>query len=178
MPQRSFGTSRDRERRVRSRMRIEGAIVRTGRSRPMPPAGVCAAWREPVGRPSQPSSGNGAPVAAAACAGDPSRIRTCNPRSRNPLLYPVELWDRQRPYTTANMKNPLRWQPVSGWNRPYDALSKRWNFLIRYSISEKRITSEASRCRAHRLLDRPEPGFARRTLIDTLGRSRHTCHQN
>ena len=26
--------------------------------------------------------------------GDPSRIRTCNPRSRNPLLYPVELWDR------------------------------------------------------------------------------------
>jgi hypothetical protein len=25
--------------------------------------------------------------------GDPSRIRTCNPRSRNPLLYPVELWD-------------------------------------------------------------------------------------
>jgi hypothetical protein len=39
--------------------------------------------------------------------GDPSRIRTCNPRSRNPLLYPVELWDRRRPYTTANMKNPL-----------------------------------------------------------------------
>jgi hypothetical protein len=27
-------------------------------------------------------------------SGDPSRIRTCNPRSRNPLLYPVELWDR------------------------------------------------------------------------------------
>jgi hypothetical protein len=27
--------------------------------------------------------------------GDPSRIRTCNPRSRNPLLYPVELWDRR-----------------------------------------------------------------------------------
>ena len=26
--------------------------------------------------------------------GAPSRIRTCNPRSRNPLLYPVELWDR------------------------------------------------------------------------------------
>jgi hypothetical protein len=26
--------------------------------------------------------------------GDPSRTRTCNPRSRNPLLYPVELWDR------------------------------------------------------------------------------------
>ncbi len=30
--------------------------------------------------------------------GDPSRIRTCNPRSRNPLLYPVELWDRGIPY--------------------------------------------------------------------------------
>src|SRR6185369_15953493 len=27
-------------------------------------------------------------------SGDPSRTRTCNPRSRNPLLYPVELWDR------------------------------------------------------------------------------------
>lgn len=26
--------------------------------------------------------------------GDPDRIRTCNPRSRNPLLYPVELRDR------------------------------------------------------------------------------------
>ena len=48
--------------------------------------------------------------------GDPSRIRTCNPRSRNPLLYPVELWDRpggSRPRyppfslsSTANMKNP------------------------------------------------------------------------
>ena len=52
-------------------------------------------------------------------SGDPSRIRTCNPRSRNPLLYPVELWDRPggsrprySPYrlslsSTANMKNPL-----------------------------------------------------------------------
>ena len=26
--------------------------------------------------------------------GDPGRARTCNPRSRNPLLYPVELRDR------------------------------------------------------------------------------------
>jgi hypothetical protein len=44
--------------------------------------------------------------------GDPSRIRTCNPRSRNPLLYPVELWDRWRLYTIANMKNPqLRQTP-------------------------------------------------------------------
>jgi hypothetical protein len=46
--------------------------------------------------------------------GDPSRIRTCNPRSRNPLLYPVELWDRPaRPpslHSTANMKNPPRRQ--------------------------------------------------------------------
>jgi hypothetical protein len=44
-------------------------------------------------------------------SGDPSRIRTCNPRSRNPLLYPVELWDhpatRSRGlHSTANMKNP------------------------------------------------------------------------
>ena len=42
--------------------------------------------------------------------GDPSRIRTCNPRSRNPLLYPVELWDRnfRKPglHSIANMKNP------------------------------------------------------------------------
>src|SRR3954463_4801027 len=41
--------------------------------------------------------------------GDPSRIRTCNPRSRNPLLYPVELWDRSFTahglHSTANMKN-------------------------------------------------------------------------
>lgn len=44
-------------------------------------------------------------------SGDPSRIRTCNPRSRNPLLYPVELWDRWRLYTIANMKNP-RWRQV------------------------------------------------------------------
>jgi hypothetical protein len=45
--------------------------------------------------------------------GDPSRIRTCNPRSRNPLLYPVELWDRRelhsiaKLHSIANMKNPL-----------------------------------------------------------------------
>jgi hypothetical protein len=39
--------------------------------------------------------------------GDPSRIRTCNPRSRNPLLYPVELWDRRDLLSIANMKNPL-----------------------------------------------------------------------
>jgi hypothetical protein len=40
-------------------------------------------------------------------SGDPSRIRTCNPRSRNPLLYPVELWDHRGLHSTANMKNPL-----------------------------------------------------------------------
>jgi hypothetical protein len=60
--------------------------------------------------------------------GDPSRTRTCNPRSRNPLLYPVELWDRCHAtsfgaalgaggqagepnhgsvHSTVNMKNPL-----------------------------------------------------------------------
>ena len=50
--------------------------------------------------------------------GDPSRIRTCNPRSRNPLLYPVELWDRWGQFSTANMKNPLprqaRSEPIPG----------------------------------------------------------------
>ena len=48
--------------------------------------------------------------------GDPSRIRTCNPRSRNPLLYPVELWDRSftapRLHSIANMKNPLSGQAL------------------------------------------------------------------
>src|SRR5471030_726223 len=39
-------------------------------------------------------------------AGDPSRIRTCNPRSRNPLLYPVELWDRRTPHITTIIKKP------------------------------------------------------------------------
>ena len=49
--------------------------------------------------------------------GDPSRTRTCNPRSRNPLLCPVELWDRfclDRDglclHTIANMKIPLSCQ--------------------------------------------------------------------
>src|SRR6267154_2847194 len=49
--------------------------------------------------------------------GDPSRIRTCNPRSRNPLLYPVELWDRNFSklglHSIANMKNPLSGQAPS-----------------------------------------------------------------
>ena len=54
-------------------------------------------------------------------AGDPNRIRTCNPRSRNPLLYPVELWDRRfrprvRPrglHSIANMKKSPSGQVVS-----------------------------------------------------------------
>jgi hypothetical protein len=37
--------------------------------------------------------------------GDPSRIRTCNPRSRNPLLYPVELWDRWGAFIPPELKN-------------------------------------------------------------------------
>ena len=56
-------------------------------------------------------------------AGDPGRIRTCSPQSRNLMLYPVELRDRlgrdlvggmpvrpnasRRLHSTANMKNPL-----------------------------------------------------------------------
>src|SRR5665811_88338 len=61
-------------------------------------------------------------------AGDPSRIRTCNPRSRNPLLYPVELWDRWRPYNIANMKNPLsrqaRPEPESQTKRQSKAVDR------------------------------------------------------
>ncbi|WP_213253011.1 helix-turn-helix domain-containing protein [Bradyrhizobium sp. sBnM-33] len=44
--------------------RIEAVIVRNlARSRPTPPTGARAAWRGPVGSPSQPSSGYGAPSA-------------------------------------------------------------------------------------------------------------------
>src|SRR5688500_16578605 len=64
--------------------------------------------------------------------GDPSRIRTCNPRSRNPLLYPVELWDRSfsalRLHSTANMKNPLSGQalsePFSASERPTETVER------------------------------------------------------
>ena len=63
-----------------------------------------------------------------ALSGDPSRIRTCNPRSRNPLLYPVELWDRWRLHSIANMKNPLRRQvrsePFSAIRRPSGAVGR------------------------------------------------------
>ncbi len=58
-------------------------------------------------------------------AGDPSRIRTCNPRSRNPLLYPVELWDHNFRtlglLSIANMKNPLRRQAGS---EPFSAIPR------------------------------------------------------
>src|ERR1700737_3243008 len=40
-------------------------------------------WRGEAGRGTSP------------CDGDPSRIRTCNPRSRNPLLYPFVLLYRR-----------------------------------------------------------------------------------
>jgi hypothetical protein len=60
--------------------------------------------------------------------GDPSRIRTCNPRSRNPLLYPVELWDRCRLHSIANMKNPrsrqVRSEPFLGDQRPSRAVGR------------------------------------------------------
>src|SRR6266436_7028091 len=62
--------------------------------------------------------------------GDPSRIRTCNPRSRNPLLYPVELWDRRGQFSTANMKNPLprqaRSEPLPGPARQSRAGRSAW----------------------------------------------------
>src|SRR5439155_4096208 len=45
--------------------------------------------------------------------GDPGRIRTCNPQSRNLMLYPVELRDRRGLFSTGNMKNPLRSQAGS-----------------------------------------------------------------
>jgi hypothetical protein len=67
--------------------------------------------------------------------GDPSRIRTCNPRSRNPLLYPVELWDRnfRKPglHSIANMKNPLSGQ----------ALSEPFLAIRRQSLSGGRLPS-------------------------------------
>src|SRR4030088_3213281 len=60
--------------------------------------------------------------------GDPSRIRTCNPRSRNPLLYPVELWDRCRLHSIASMKNPLcrqaRSEPFSVTERQSQAVDR------------------------------------------------------
>ena len=37
---------------------------------------------------------NGATRNSAASLGDPGRIRTCNPQSKNLMLYPVELRDR------------------------------------------------------------------------------------
>ena len=54
--------------------------------------------------------------------GDPSRIRTCNPRSRNPLLYPVELWDRRELHSIANMKNPL---PRQVRSEPFFAIPRQ-----------------------------------------------------
>ena len=44
---------------------------------------------------------------AATVNGDPSRIRTCNPRSRNPLLYPVELWDRSGAVPALGIRRPI-----------------------------------------------------------------------
>ena len=68
-------------------------------------------------------------------AGDPSRIRTCNPRSRNPLLYPVELWDRCRLHSIANMKNPLpgqaRFEPFSVTKRQ---TLQRWDRCVRPAV--------------------------------------------
>lgn len=56
----------------------------------------------PQVRPQLPPLGSFFLPASSCCgqmkiAGDPGRTRTCNPRSRNPLLYPVELRDRLEP---------------------------------------------------------------------------------
>ena len=83
---------------------------------------TCCALQHGIGRWSEAETAR-SPYCIGIGGGDPSRIRTCNPRSRNPLLYPVELWDRPGgtrpgyppcigfPYlalsSTANMKNPL-----------------------------------------------------------------------
>src|SRR6202051_3087879 len=67
----------------------------------------------------------GKPYKSGLRIGDPSRIRTCNPRSRNPLLYPVELWDRCGIYIPANMKNPL----------PRQARSEPFSATLRHSLS-------------------------------------------
>jgi hypothetical protein len=84
--------------------------------------------------------------------GDPSRIRTCNPRSRNPLLYPVELWDRnfEKPelHSIANMKNPL---PGQARSEPF---SQAW----RQSLSGGRLCQVR---RQRNATPRPAAGVAR-----------------
>jgi hypothetical protein len=84
--------------------------------------------------------------------GDPSRIRTCNPRSRNPLLYPVELWDRnfEKPelHSIANMKNPL---PGQARSEPF---SQAW----RQSLSGGRLSQVR---RQRNATPQPAAGVAR-----------------
>ena len=58
--------------------------------------------------------------------GDPGRIRTCNPQSRNLMLYPVELRDRRSLISTGNMKNPLRSQAGSNRNPGWRDQGGRW----------------------------------------------------
>ena len=50
--------------------------------------------------------------------GDPSRIRTCNPRSRNPLLYPVELWDRLGAVSATGSFNNIIIGLSPAWQTP------------------------------------------------------------
>src|SRR5687767_10447372 len=80
--------------------------------------------------------------------GDPSRIRTCNPRSRNPLLYPVELWDRSFSalglHSTANMKNPLSGQALS---EPFSAFERPTETVDRCVCPPARHCRAAARCR-------------------------------
>ena len=83
--------------------------------------------------------------------GDPGRTRTCNPRSRNPLLCPVELRDRLEHgldmtrhgktlaassdravhlHNTANMKNLLFRQARS---EPFSRASRLSSAAVRLS---------------------------------------------
>ena len=84
--------------------------------------------------------------------GDPSRIRTCNPRSRNPLLYPVELWDRSVTalglapglHSIANMKNPL---PGQACFEPFLATGRQTGVVDRCVCPPSRQCCAAAGCR-------------------------------
>ena len=103
--------------------------------------------------------------------GDPSRIRTCNPRSRNPLLYPVELWDRRfaargMPVgldSIANMKNPL----------PGQARSEPFSEPKRRTLAVDRCVQAAVNAMLRRIgLPLPPKGSLRQMLYATFS---HPC---
>lgn len=102
----------------------------------------------------------------AGVTGDPSRIRTCNPRSRNPLLYPVELWDRSFVslglplglHSIANMKNPLSGQACF---EPFLAAGRQTLMVDRCVCPPSRQCCAAAGCR-----------------VMSRGSPRHVLHAN